>query len=127
MATEVLASYDNDGTLNETTLKSNLISRGGKIKEGEGFPVEVEMDGYTFIISSGGNILSTDELKIGNAINADKYGNKVVPKNSSTKLADGTWKLFYQDENYTYIIHDELVLLGDTLEKNMELITKLEK
>ncbi len=124
VATEVFASYDNDGTLNEDTLRTNLKRIGGTTEDGkdledeeqEGFPITIKMDGSTFLINGEGNTISTDEIKIGNAINAENYGNEVKTKNSKTELSNGTWRLFYQDGNYTYIIHDELVSLNGSLE-----------
>ncbi len=48
----------------------------------------------------------------------EKYGYKVEPKDAQTKLADGTWRLFYQDKNYTYIISDALISLDKTLQES---------
>ncbi len=59
VATEVLASYDNDGTLNEEILRNNLKARGGDVEEGSGFPVKVTMNNYPFKIDAQGNIGDT--------------------------------------------------------------------
>ena len=47
-------------------------------------------------------------LTIGDAINFDKYGQKVA--NYTVQVGEMTtkvWRLFYQDNNYTYLITDE--------------------
>lgn len=47
-------------------------------------------------------------LTIGDAINFDKYGWKVSNYNVQTDdMKTNVWRLFYQDDNYTYLITDE--------------------
>ncbi len=49
-------------------------------------------------------------LTIGNAINSDKYGWRVPKYTVKTDgFTTGVWRLFYQDNNYTYLITDECV------------------
>ena len=66
VATEVLASYDNDGKLNAQTLVENLKARGFEVTDGgkskENFPVTVTVDGYTFTIGSSGNPLTIESI-----------------------------------------------------------------
>ena len=47
---------------------------------------------------------------IGEAINIEKYG-YIVPEYTvkSSEMSTNVWKLFYQDNNYTYLITDETV------------------
>lgn len=53
-------------------------------------------------------IFNAEELIIGNAINTNKYGYKVNTYTPSEESGyNGIWRLFYQDENLTYIITDE--------------------
>lgn len=50
------------------------------------------------------------ELRIGVAKNTDKYGAKVSGYNVATgEFASGVWRLYYQDDIFTYLITDELV------------------
>ncbi len=73
MATEVFASYDNDGTLNEEKLRANLKRAGGTTaddgdleeEEPGGFPIKVKMDGYIFEIDKYGNITKEGEIASG--------------------------------------------------------------
>ncbi len=73
MATEVFASYDNDGTLNEEKLRANLKRAGGTTaddgdleeEEPGGFPIKVKMDGYIFEIDEYGNITKEGEIASG--------------------------------------------------------------
>ena len=56
-----------------------------------------------------------EKISIGEAINAEKYGMKV--KNYTTEEAEvGCWRLFYQDEDYTYLISDNVINLVQSLE-----------
>lgn len=47
---------------------------------------------------------------IGEAINIEKYG-YIVPEYTvkTSEMSTNVWKLFYQDNNYTYLITDEVV------------------
>ena len=73
-----------------------------------------------YIIDENGNIEETESeeidvpdfdennLVIGEAINTNKYGWKVTNYNITTnQIPSGVWRLFYQDNNYTYIIADK--------------------
>ncbi len=60
VATEVLASYDNSGNLDATTLKSNIEAHTGgtaELGKNNGFPLTAVVDGYTFTINSDGDIV----------------------------------------------------------------------
>ena len=68
--------------------------------------------GQSVTVPAGKNedayIFNEEELIIGNAINTNKYGYKVNTYTSSDESGyNGIWRLFYQDENLTYIITDE--------------------
>lgn len=59
-----------------------------------------------------------DTLSIGDPVNPDKYGWKV--KNYTVKTSEfttGVWRLFYQDENYAYLITDECIGSYKPIEK----------
>ncbi len=59
------------------------------------------------------------DLKIGEAINADKYGDEVIGYECSDPEAQeeaGCWRLFYQNDEYTYLISDNSIALNDTIE-----------
>ena len=47
-------------------------------------------------------------LTIGTAVNTDKYGWKVTNYNVR-KFETGGWRLFFQDDNYTYLISDNCI------------------
>lgn len=56
-----------------------------------------------------------EELTIGEPLNVDMYGMKVGKYTvQGPRMNTNVWRLFYQDQNYTYIITDEL--LGDDVE-----------
>ena len=55
-------------------------------------------------------IFNENTFKIEKSINANKYGYKVNTYISSEASGyEGIWRLFYQDENLTYIISDEQI------------------
>lgn len=55
-------------------------------------------------------IFAPEVLTIGDAINTDKYGWKVTDYNVTTdEFTTGVWRLFYQDNNYAYLITDECI------------------
>ncbi len=64
---------------------------------------------------TGGETFDPEELTIGveTAINTEKYGFKVTKYDVEYTTSGGwtshDWRLFYQDEKYTYLITDELV------------------
>ncbi len=131
--TEVLASYGTDGKIDFKQLNSNLKARiSGITHDGKslddnpitGLPATVVVDGYEIEIKGDTKEIAEepftpDQLTFdpnAEAKNADKYGNEVKLKSSpETQLTNGTWRLFYQDNDYTYIIHDELVSLDGSL------------
>ena len=63
--------------------------------------------------NSGGEdepAFDANDLTIGTAINADKYGQKVTNYTVKTsEMSTNIWRLFYQDSNYTYLITDECI------------------
>ena len=60
--------------------------------------------------SSENSDFDENELTIGTAINADKYGQKVTNYTVQTsEMSTNVWRLFYQDNNYTYLITDESI------------------
>ena len=60
--------------------------------------------------SSGNTDFDASGLTIGTAINADKYGQKVTNYTVQTsEMSTNVWRLFYQDNNYTYLITDECI------------------
>ena len=57
----VLASYDSNGDLDITTLKTELRKIGSNIFDTNGgFPVTVTVDDYTFVINNEGKVTSQD-------------------------------------------------------------------
>ena len=123
IATEVLASYDNDGTLNPTTLRNNLKARGGKVDDGTGFDVTVEMRNYTFYIDKDGNISEEKKTKGLAATDiaeqlSDTDGNSVIGK-QVTGLTGGTlskeyfWQIFYADSKNIYLIASDYINVDD--------------
>lgn len=120
-------SYDKNGELNIEKLKIELQEIQGNVTDNKGdFPVTVIVDGYTFEIDNEGNVdlkgenqggeeipevpsFNPEDLEIGeNAQNADKYGYKVTNYNVKEDETGG-WRLFYQDNNYTYLITDNCI------------------
>ncbi len=124
----VMGSYDSDGKINSEDLKSNLrnvegIKQVPEIPNGD-FTIDVNVDGYVVTIKNTGEvtlkgIVSEDNSKptfdpntltIGEAIKTDKYGWKVNEYNVTTdEFTTGVWRLFFQDNNYTYLITDKCV------------------
>lgn len=69
-----------------------------------------------------------DTLSIGEPVNTDKYGWKV--KNYTVKTSEfttGVWRLFYQDENYAYLITDECIGSYKPIEQYTEKYTSGEE
>ena len=62
--------------------------------------------------SAGGDVPNFDEntLTLGEAVNTDKYG-YIVPEYTvqASTMSSNVWRLFYQDNNYTYLITDEVI------------------
>ena len=125
--TEVLASYGTDGKIDFKQLNSNLKARiSGITHDGKslddnpitGLPATVVVDGYEIEIKGDTKEIAEETFKPEDLTfdpdaeqpNAKYYGNEVTAKpESGAQLAGGTWRLFYQDNDYTYIIHDELI------------------
>ncbi len=124
----VMGSYGSDGKINREELKDNLrkiegIKEVPEIPDGN-FTIDVNVDGYVVTIKNTGEVtlkgmVSEDNSKptfdpntltIGTAINTDKYGQKVSNYTVTTdEFTTGVWRLFFQDNNYTYLITDECV------------------
>ncbi len=100
MATEVFASYDNDGTLNEEKLRANLKRAGGTTaddgdleeEEPGGFPIKVKMDGYIFEIDKYGNITKEGEIASGGG---EEQGDE--PPVAETISEDTSYVGYYAD------------------------------
>ena len=115
VATEVLASYDNDGKLNAQTLVENLKARGFEVTDGgkskENFPVTVTVDGYTFTIGSSGNPLTiesivSEENQVGSYadVNGDGIPDGIIYADlKAGKKGDGQW-FGYGDDFVNYTI-----------------------
>ena len=125
----IMGSYEANGTvggygknsssikLDYARLEDNLkaidgfekMSENGEIKE-DSFPIIVKVDGKNIIIESGGTCkvwnFDANTLTIGTAINTDKYGWKVTNYNVK-ETETGGWRLFFQDDNYAYLISDD--------------------
>ena len=77
------------------------------VETASGYIVPIE---ELYTNSSKNTDFDANELTIGTAINADKYGQKVTNYTVQTsEMSTNVWRLFYQDSNYTYIITDESV------------------
>ena len=116
IATEVLASYNNDGTLNPTILRNNLKARGGKVDDGTDFDVTVEMGNHTFYVDKNGNI--SEGLKAADLAKQLSGDNSVIGK-PVTGLTGGSckenygWKIFYADGDHIYLIADTYIYKDD--------------
>ena len=89
--------------------------------KGEG-PFTIVYNGYQIVIDSDGKLVGEVEqkivkptfafnpetLEIGEAINPENYGKKVTNYNVKTEET-GCWRLFYQDNTYTYLISDNCI------------------
>ena len=127
VAVEVLASYDNDGTLNAETLKNNFGARGWSPVTGgsnkDDFPVTVTVDGYKFTIDKNGNLTNgektpTPEGPVGIEA-ADLAGQlkteigKPVTGLTGGACEDYSWKLFYADSDNIYLIASDYINAKD--------------
>ena len=75
------------------------------VKTLNGYIVPIE---ELYTNSSENSDFDANELIIGTAINTDKYGQKVTKYAVQTsEMSTNVWRLFYQDNNYTYLITDE--------------------
>lgn len=82
---------------------SELTDTSIKTKQGNEILLS---DLYTKTTSS----FDSETLIIGDAINTDKYGWKVTNYTVTTdEFTTGVWRLFYQDNDYAYLIVDECV------------------
>ncbi len=79
----IMGARANDGQMTVAELKTEVGYQGGSII-GDNFPVEVQMDGYTFVVNENGNIGQIDSLgtvtghETSNTTVYDKLGNRVV-------------------------------------------------
>ena len=96
--TNATATDETDGTMTVTfpdTNRKYIIDENGNIEETESEEIDVPD-------------FDENNLVIGEAINTNKYGWKVTNYNITTnQIPSGVWRLFYQDNNYTYIIADK--------------------
>lgn len=101
------------GEIKEENLKKSLesyqfIVEEKLIRKNSNYIFNVE--GRKYRIESNGNVkLIFDEntFKIGSAKSIDNYG-KLVKFRSENGISD--WRLFYQDENYSYLIYDDIYI-----------------
>ncbi len=80
---------------------------------------QIGQAGETIVIPVKLTIQQHIESYIGDAINADKYGDEVMGYECSdpeVQTEAGAWRLFYQNADYTYLISDNKIELSDTLE-----------
>ena len=123
---EIAASFDNTGKYNVGTaienLKNNVKIPDEDITKNDDKTLIVKLNGYEFKVDENGKVdspksggetvtFNPEELTIGDPVpeTTSKYGWKV--KDYTVKTTDcpsGVWRLFYQDNNYTYLINDEL-------------------
>ena len=97
---EILTGKDylNEGTLDE---------EGFKNKDGD--IVFKYSDLYKQTQTTPTVAFNPETFELGTAINSDKYGWKVTGYTKTTpEFTTGVWRLFYQDNNYTYLITDEV-------------------
>ena len=116
---DVLSKYF-DSVPEEDKLENKLKEEDFKLKSKQeygGQEIEIaDIYGGGLTEGTGGETFDENELTIGveKATNTDKYGWKVKNYNVQYDCVTGTgksnvWRLFYQDEKYTYLITDELV------------------
>ena len=115
---EVMGSFDKNGNLNLDELKENLNKVEGiegSVTE-EDFPITVTVDGQQITVQKNGTVenqgnnpttFNPETLTIGEATRANEYGKKVNEYNVKTDDITGIWRLYYQDNNYTYLITDK--------------------
>ncbi len=133
---EVMGSFDKSGNLNLDELKENLQKVDGLQGEvaGNEFPITVTVDGQQITVQKDGTVenqgnnpptFNPETLTIGTAINTSNYGRKVNGYNVTTdEFTSGVWRLFYQDNNYTYLIADDPIGSYDKNEHHEEYKTK---
>ena len=116
---DVLSQYF-ESVPGEAELENKLKEEDFKLKsksEYGGHEIEIaDIYGGSLTEGTGGETFDENKLTIGEekAINTEKYGWKVKNYNVQYDCVTGTgksnvWRLFYQDEKYTYLITDELV------------------
>ncbi len=105
-----------DTTLNDTIIKS-IIESANQNNTNKYYS---ELTDTSIKTKKGNEILYSDlytkptpsfdpeTLTIGTAINTDKYGWKVTNYNVE-ETETGGWRLFFQDDNYAYLISDECI------------------
>ena len=105
-----------DTTLNDTIIKS-IIESANQNNTNKYYS---ELTDTSIKTKKGNEILYSDlytkttpsfdpeALTIGTAINTDKYGWKVTNYNVE-ETETGGWRLFFQDDNYAYLISDECI------------------
>ena len=89
---------------------TNLVSNSRAVRPLVCIPTSVFQEKYEATLESN---------YLGEAINVEKYGQKVTNYTSQDTAAQeeaGAWRLFYQNKYYTYLISDNLVPTGDTLQ-----------
>ena len=132
---QVLASYDNNASIDKSKLVSNLTGIGASV-EGTDFPFLATLNKSKYTIYGNGetNIVSKDAMNIkklnsvasSNTMTAEEkidfyrefYGKTVnYPIKITTSATNnsgegkGKWKIFYADENNIYLISDSRVEL----------------
>lgn len=66
------------------------------------------INNWVNVETSNTSVFDANNLTIGDAINSDKYGQKVENYTvEAGEMTTNVWRLFYQDNNYTYLITDE--------------------
>ena len=108
VAVEVLGSYGKDGNIDYDLLNENLKNVEGLTS---GLPIialpkTVVVDGYNVTIDIEGNVEVENENPSSGESEAEAmvldYGKRV---NYISKVDDSlTWRIFYDDENYVYLI-----------------------
>ena len=108
----------NTGTLTLEDFLKDKFGENNVIQDSNTQNYIVTIEKYIGEIDNEGNLInfeektvtSDEDTLIGEAINAEKYGYKVIGYNVQEKeMKTDVWRLFYQDKNYTYLITDECV------------------
>lgn len=117
---EVAGSYDLNGKLDINQLNKNLkkipgltynnneIDETDESKRINTLPATIQLDKNEYDINEFGNI--NKSLKLGKAIDTEKYGWKVQDYNIEMNETGG-WRLFYKDTDYTYLISNNSISL----------------
>ncbi len=124
---EVLASYNESGSLDLDVLKSNLEKNIPEATmEGDKFPITVTVDGQTFTVEANGNVeaagstesIEASDIATNPVIFKKVTEGKILNYGDTLKVTDAEgnqvdldveWKVFYAEGNDIYLIASDYV------------------